>query len=112
MKIKFVYSHVFRKNARRLHKRYPSLYSDLLTLENELIRNPDLGVNLGSGIRKIRIAIASKGKGKRGGAQVITYQEVIFSIAEHTMVMVTIYDKSELESISVNDIKSIVKKTI
>ena len=54
----------FKHEAKRLKKRYHSLDSDLDTLVSELRQNSQIGISLGSGIRKIRMAIASKGKGK------------------------------------------------
>lgn len=62
----------FAREVKRLSKRYKSLKSDLLTLANELQTNPTLGVDLGGGLRKVRMAIPSKGQGKSGGARVIT----------------------------------------
>ena len=41
-------------------------------MEKDIINNPFLGDDLGSGIRKVRMAIASKGKGKSGGARILT----------------------------------------
>jgi hypothetical protein len=45
---------------------------------------------------KIRMAISSKGKGKSGGARVIS----CFKIVQQTVFLLTIFDKSEQESIS------------
>ena len=45
---------------------------------------------------KIRLAIKSKGKGKSGGARVIT---TVF-VDEETVYLLDIYDKSEQSSIS------------
>jgi len=45
---------------------------------------------------KIRIAIESKGRGKSGGARVITY--VLFS--RNTVYLTSIYDKSEQANVS------------
>lgn len=80
-------------------KRYRSLGDDLRHLEDELKRNPDLGTNLGGGFRKIRMAIADKGKGKRGGARVIT-MNLLVSMEETEIGLYYIYDKSEQETIS------------
>ena len=52
-------------------------------LEKELIKDPRLGVPLGNDRYKIRLKITSKGKGKSGGARVITLVEnEIIGIAE------------------------------
>ena len=39
---------------------------------DDLEQNPLLGTDLGDGLRKVRMKITSKGKGKSGGARVIT----------------------------------------
>jgi mRNA-degrading endonuclease RelE of RelBE toxin-antitoxin system len=61
----------FEREAKPLLKKYASLRSELATLGEELSENPEKGTPLGNNLFKIRIAIASKGKGKRGGARVI-----------------------------------------
>lgn len=67
---------VFKKLFKKLLKKYPSLKAELQALINILKKEPELGIPLGQGIHKIRLAIASKGKGKAGGARVITYLSV------------------------------------
>lgn len=67
-------------------------------------KNPHIGVDLGNGIRKVRMAIASKGKGKSGGARVITDTSAIISVEEGRVTLLTIYDKSDRENISDNEI--------
>lgn len=63
----------FKKIFKKLAKKHPSLKADLQGLTKILKEQPDSGINLGLGIHKIRMAITSKGKGKSGGARVITY---------------------------------------
>ena len=75
----------------------------------ELEANPNLGTDLGGGLRKIRMAIASKGRGKSGGARVITFS-VIISVEETEINLLTIYDKSERESISRAEIEQLLEK--
>lgn len=67
---------LFDKQAKRLAKKFPSLKRDLAGLIEQLADEPELGTALGNGFYKIRLAIASKGKGKSGGARVITYVKV------------------------------------
>ena len=67
---------------------------------------PEQGVPLGNNCYKIRIAIASKGKGKSGGARVITCVQII----ENKVYLLTIYDKSDLENISDQDLKDLVNE--
>ena len=63
----------FESDAKILQKRHRSFKNDLKDLIISLEENPFQGVELSPGIRKIRMAIASKGRGKSGGARVITY---------------------------------------
>jgi len=63
----------FKKHFKKLSKKHPSLKEDLWELVQILKEVPDSGIHLGQGIHKIRMAIASNGKGKSGGARVITY---------------------------------------
>ena len=88
----------FDRQARRLAKKYKSLKADLMILQKEIMENPFIGSDLGSGIRKIRLAIASKGKGKSGGARVLTLTILVSEDAEVTLL--TIYDKNEIENVS------------
>jgi hypothetical protein len=48
------------------------LYSSLAPIIDELTENPTLGTPIGKDCYKLRIAIASKNKGKSGGARMIT----------------------------------------
>lgn len=96
----------FKKEAKRLSKRYPSLKDDLAALGNELLKNPLIGTDLGSGIRKVRLAI--KSKGKSGGARVITYT-VVANVEEGFIYLITLYDKSESASLSIESIKDLIK---
>lgn len=55
------------------------------------------------------MSIASKGRGKSGGARVITFS-VIMSVEETEVNLLTIYDKSERESISRAEIEHLLEK--
>ena len=63
----------FKKDTKRLIKKYPSLKNELAELNSLLISNPTTGTSLGNNAYKIRVSIKSKGAGKSGGARVITY---------------------------------------
>ena len=54
----------FKREAKRLVKKYPSLKSELAELNTLLQNHPDSGTPLGNNTYKIRISISSKGKGK------------------------------------------------
>ena len=67
--VTFNYTEEFLRQAKRLAKRYHSLADDIDALQYELMENPNIGVSLGGGKRKIRLGVQSKGGGKRGGLQ-------------------------------------------
>ncbi len=96
----------FKKEAKKLIKKYASLKSELSELFTELEENPALGTPLGDGVYKIRIAIASKGKGKSGGARVMTFVQV----TNTTVLIFSIYDKSDKDSVSDTEIKHLLKE--
>lgn len=102
-------SDIFFRRLKILSKRYKSLKQDLERLEKELEQNPFLGTDLGNYLRKIRLSVTSKGKGKRGGARVITYtltlQEDYVEIT-----LLTIYDKSDTANIPTPELLRIAKE--
>ena len=98
----------FKRQFRRLKKKYQSLTDDLEDFQKELIKNPLQGSDLGGGVRKIRMAIASKGKGKSGGARVLTLTVLVSDDADVTLL--TIYDKSEIENVPDEYIKWLIQK--
>ncbi len=67
-------------------------------LINSLEENPVQGDSLGKDCYKVRMKIASKGKGKSGGSRVITCVKII----NEQIKLLSIYDKSEQEAISDN----------
>jgi len=94
----------FESNFKRLSKKYPSLDSDYEILLENLLKNPEMGSTLGSNAHKVRMSIASKGKGKRGGARVITCN-VLINIEQTKIYLLAIYDKGEQKSISAKEIE-------
>jgi mRNA-degrading endonuclease RelE of RelBE toxin-antitoxin system len=66
------YSDTFKRSAKILAKKYPSLKQDLINFLTELAGTPTMGDPLGNNMYKVRMAITSKGRGKSGGARIIT----------------------------------------
>ncbi|MGN6342886.1 MAG: hypothetical protein ACTHMD_17330 [Flavisolibacter sp.] len=95
----------FKKEAKRLSKKFPSLKAELTQLNKTLTHQSDIGTPLGNNSYKIRLGIRSKGKGKSGGGRVITY--LVTETKE--IYLLTIYDKSELDSIDDKTLKSIIQ---
>lgn len=92
----------FAKQLKRLVKKYPSLKSEFSELINSLRENPEQGKRLGNNSYKIRLSIASKGKGKSGGSRVITHIQVV----ETKVFLLSIYDKSEQSDINDKDLNN------
>jgi mRNA-degrading endonuclease RelE of RelBE toxin-antitoxin system len=110
----------FKKQAKPLLKKYASLPGLSKQLQKELSENPYLRTEISPGIYKIRLAIKSKGKGKSGGARIITFHEeeaVLIGIlerdtnenAEYIINLISIYDKSDAENISDAEIRHLIK---
>jgi mRNA-degrading endonuclease RelE of RelBE toxin-antitoxin system len=95
----------FDKQLKRLIKKYPSLKKEYINLINLLAVQPVAGTPIGNNCYKIRLAIASKGKGKSGGARVITYLQVL----NNAVYLVSIYDKSEQDNLSDKDLMELIK---
>ena len=96
----------FDKKVKSLAKKYLSFPDDLVKFKEELLANPTMGDYLGNNTRKVRMAIASKNKGKRGGARVITCH-VLIDVINTDIYLLAIYDKSEQESISKKEIEQL-----
>ena len=99
----------FAKELKRLGKKYRSMRQDYARLLEELHANPAAGVSLGRGVRKVRMAIASKNKGKSHGARVITFT---YSVDEEsgTIVLLFLYDKEERDTITSAEIDALLEQ--
>ena len=93
----------FEREIKRLIKKFPSLKTEFADLLKLLKSDPFIGSPMGSDCYKIRISIASKGKGKSGGARVITHVYV----AQTTVYLLSIYDKSEQADITDKELQQI-----
>jgi hypothetical protein len=105
MSYSIIPTHKFEREIKRLVKKYPSLKKEYAKLIDGLKINPAAGTSLGNDCYKIRLAIASKNKGKSGGARVITYVVV----DDTTLFLLTIYDKSELDNITDKELRVMIK---
>ncbi len=100
MSYKIVLADSFERELKHLAKKYSSIKKDVANLANLLLNEPRHGTPLGNDCYKIRMAITSKGKGKSGGARIITHVVV----TREYVYLLSIYDKSEAENISDADI--------
>lgn len=94
--MKFEVTSEFEKSLKRLSKKYKSLKEDYILFLDELEQNPFIGDEIIANCRKARIAIKSKGKGKSGGGRIIFYYEIV----NDEVILLYIYDKSEMENIN------------
>lgn len=101
MSYKVLLTPEFEREIKRLAAKYPSLKIDFTAFLNDIAHQPLQGVSLGNNCYKVRLAISSKGRGKSGGARVITF----VLLNDETVVLISIYDKSEKENITNQEIK-------
>ena len=104
MSFNIIATELFEKKIKRLAKKHKSLKADLLVVIEQLEDNPTLGTPIGKECYKIRVAITSKGKGKSGGARMITYVRIV---SENVFLM-DIYDKSEQANISDKELQLLI----
>ncbi len=100
MRVEIILGDEFKRQFKRLAKKYPPLKDDFITFKKELADEPLQGTNLGGGTRKVRMAIASKGKGKSGGARVITFNVIQHDDESIEITLLTIYDKGEISNVT------------
>ncbi|MDZ7777592.1 MAG: type II toxin-antitoxin system RelE/ParE family toxin [Bacteroidales bacterium] len=95
----------FDRQAKRLTRKFQSFKTELAEMVDSLEVDPTQGTALGNDCYKIRVAIKSKGKGKSGGARVITH---VIAIREHVYLL-TVFDKSEKDNISDKELQELLK---
>lgn len=105
MNLKIELTSKFKRKAKALLKKYPSFKQELDYLITKLEEDPTYGTAIKHNCYKIRVAIASKGKGKSGGARVITH----LHITDTKVYLIYIYDKSEQDNISDKDLLDLIK---
>ena len=98
----------FAKEAKRLAKKYPSFKQDYKDFLVSIKNNPLQGDEITKNIRKIRMVIKAKGKGKSGGARVITFN-ILTDIENGHVVFLLLYDKEDASTVKVNVVKQLVR---
>ena len=94
----------FERKFKRLAKKYQSLDDDISEIIDQLDEKPTIGTPIGKDCYKIRIAISSKGRGKSGGARLITYVLIV----RKTVFLMDIYDKSEQANFSKQELQDLI----
>ncbi|MBC6111069.1 type II toxin-antitoxin system RelE/ParE family toxin [Pedobacter fastidiosus] len=90
---------------KKLCKKHKSAKNDLITFVENLREDPLQGTPIGNDCYKIRITISSKGKGKSAGARLITRVRIV----KEKIYLLSIYDKSEQDSISDKELETVLK---
>ena len=101
-------SSYFDAEAKRLAKRHRSFIDDLQDFQKSILANPFQGTELSPGIRKIHLTIDSKGRGKSGGARVITFTYLVDE-KDGVVILLLLYDKADASSIKMNVVRKIIK---
>ena len=96
MNLEIIRSDYFTKEFKRLAKRYRSLIDDYEAFLDNLRLNPLQGDEIAPHVRKIRMAITSKGRGKSGG--------------DGKIYLLLIYDKADTPNVKMNVIKEIIEE--
>ena len=105
MSYNVVVTSYFKRQSKRLIKKYASLANEIVELIGTLEKHPKEGDNLGNSCYKIRLSIAAKGKGKSGGARIITHVQ----IAQNKVYLLAIYDKSECTNLSSTELDELLR---
>ena len=95
----------FKRDTKHLYKKFPSLKSEIGDLISSLEENAIQGVLIRPNCYKIRLAIASKGRGKSGGGRVIT---CVF-VEDEEVYLLTIFDKSDRENITDRELDELLR---
>lgn len=110
MNYKVIALYPFERELKRLSKKYRSIKNDYASFLEELYANPSAGAHLENGVRKVRMAIGSKGRGKSHGARIITVT-VLVAVKQTEINLLYIYDKAERETITAREINALLRET-
>ena len=86
----------FDRELKKLTKKHLSLKGEITILGKLLETDPEQGTAIGKGCYKIRLAIKSKGRGKSGGARVITCVVAV----DERVILLSIYDKADQTTVT------------
>lgn len=99
------YGDTFLKEAKQLSKKFKHLKIDLKYAIDEIETRQDIGVSLGYNLFKKRVRNSSIPTGKSGGFRIIIYQQF-----QNRTVLISIYSKTEIESISDQELIELLKE--
>ena len=102
------FSDEFKNNLRKLAKKYRSIRKDFQPVLEDLQQGKFQGdqiANIGYTVFKLRVKNSDNQKGKSAGYRVIYYVRTTTSV-----ILITIYSKSEQADIPASEIKRIIEK--
>lgn len=99
------YLNRFATQLKKLAKKYVSIPEDYSRFLSEVSEHPATETELFANCYKIPIHVSRKNNSKRSGTRVITY---IF-IAKENVYLLTIYDKSDQENISKQELRKLIE---
>jgi hypothetical protein len=73
---KIIVTPFFESRFKRFSKKFHNLKNEIANLGKQLEEDHSIGVSLGGGLYKIRLASKDKASGKSGGFRIITYSVV------------------------------------
>jgi hypothetical protein len=101
-------SSAYQHSKKQLKKRFRLIDSDVNKFLHSLESVDDLGISLGDGIYKVRIANSDKNKGKSAGYRLIT----LLKIVDTEIYLIYLYDKSDLENITEKELDEMIRGLI
>ena len=104
MKLKITPPESFKRDVKSLRKKNPRIAESLKELNREL-GDEEYGIPIGKGVYKKRVRNVDSKKGKRGGFRVIGYKDIDMK----KFYLLTIYSKSEKETIQDKEIIELLK---
>lgn len=108
MSLEIIRSDYFTSDFKRLHKRYRGILKDYEAFLDSLRENPLQGVEIAPHVRKVRMAISDKGRGKSGGARVITFDALVSD--QDGKLYLLLYDKADTSNVKMNVVREIIKE--
>jgi mRNA-degrading endonuclease RelE of RelBE toxin-antitoxin system len=99
-------SDIFKKDLKKLARKYPAILDQVEALIDDLEadkRSGDKIPNVGFDVYKVRLKNPSTSRGKRGGFRVIYYVHL-----KDEVFLLTVYSKSQQSDVSLEQIRRII----
>ena len=106
--IRIDYSARFKRDLKRLHKKYRSIQNDIQPLIDSLVNGQTPGdavQHVHHAVYKVRLQNSDVDKGKSGGYRVIYYIRTA-----NFVILITIYAKSDASDVSASEIRRLIEE--